>query len=68
MKCPELSFEFCILSFILFSGPDGKDIHSGERETNGKYTFAAHLDGLYKYCFSNKVSERSFPLALSKIA
>ena len=37
------------------AGPDGKDIHSGERETNGKYTFAAHLGGLYKYCFSNQV-------------
>ena len=38
-----------------FSGPDGKDIHVGERESNGKYTFAAHQDGVYKYCFSNQV-------------
>ena len=29
-------------------GPDGKLIHSGDRETNGKYTFAAHIDGHYR--------------------
>merc|ERR1719445_503658 len=41
---------------VRIEGPDGKDIHSGERESNGKYTFAAHQDGVYKYCFSNQMS------------
>ena len=40
---------------VRIEGPDGGIVHSGERESNGKYTFAAHLDGVYKYCFSNKV-------------
>uniref|UniRef100_V5H1B3 Transmembrane emp24 domain-containing protein n=1 Tax=Anoplophora glabripennis TaxID=217634 RepID=V5H1B3_ANOGL len=37
-------------------GPDGKTIYQGERETSGKYTFAAHAQGVYTYCFSNKMS------------
>nr|CAD7429505.1 unnamed protein product [Timema monikensis] len=37
-------------------GPDGKIIYQGERETSGKYTFAAHMAGVYSYCFSNKMS------------
>ena len=38
------------------TGPDQKVIYSGERETNGKYAFAAYMDGTYHYCFSNKMS------------
>merc|ERR1712036_129689 len=41
---------------VRIEGPDGRTVHSGERESNGKYTFAAHLDGVYKYCFSNQMS------------
>lgn len=37
-------------------GPDGKIIYQGERETSGKYTFAAHMEGVYTYCFSNQMS------------
>ncbi|PSN56727.1 Transmembrane emp24 domain-containing protein [Blattella germanica] len=37
-------------------GPDGKIIYQGERETSGKYTFAAHMGGVYTYCFSNQMS------------
>lgn len=42
--------------FLKIYGPDGKIIHSGDRESNGKYTFAAHMDGKYSYCFSNAMS------------
>jgi len=41
---------------IKIVGPDNKAIHTGERESNGKYTFSAHTDGIYTYCFSNKMS------------
>lgn len=39
-----------------FLGPDGKVIHQEERASSGKYTFAAHMDGSYNYCFGNKMS------------
>merc|ERR1711971_1501455 len=41
---------------VRIEGPDGRTVHSGERESNGKYTFAAHMEGVYKYCFSNQMS------------
>ena len=41
---------------VNIEGHDGRDIHSDVRESNEKYTFATHLDSVYKYCFSNKMS------------
>nr|CAG4635055.1 EOG090X0D99 [Alona affinis] len=37
-------------------GPSGQTIESGERVSNGKYAFKADIDGVYTYCFSNKMS------------
>lgn len=36
--------------------PAGNIIYQGERESSGKFTFAAHTEGKYTYCFSNKMS------------
>ncbi|ESO95522.1 hypothetical protein LOTGIDRAFT_203874 [Lottia gigantea] len=55
-----LSFEVAEGGFldidVKMYGPDGKVIHSVDRESSGKYTFAAYMDGIYKYCFGNKMS------------
>lgn len=37
-------------------GPGGNSLYNGERESNGKFTLNAEIDGVYKYCFGNKMS------------
>lgn len=44
--------------------PDGKSMYSGERESNGKYTFNAPMSGMYKYCFGNKMSSMTPKLVM----
>ena len=52
-----LIFNFPVfISLWQIRGPDQKVIYTGERESNGKYAFAAYMDGTYHYCFSNKMS------------
>jgi hypothetical protein len=36
---------------VKITAPDGKVIYQGERESSGKYTFAAKDAGVYTYCF-----------------
>uniref|UniRef100_A0A1B6G435 GOLD domain-containing protein n=1 Tax=Cuerna arida TaxID=1464854 RepID=A0A1B6G435_9HEMI len=41
---------------VTVHGPDGREVHGGSRETNGKFTFTAYQEGKYKFCFSNQMS------------
>ena len=49
---------------VTITGPDHKVIHREERVSNGKYTFAAHMDGDYNYCFSNQMSTMTHKVGL----
>lgn len=41
---------------ITIRGPDNAIIHQADRETSGRFAFAAHSHGVYTYCFSNMMS------------
>ncbi|CAL8106898.1 unnamed protein product [Orchesella dallaii] len=41
---------------LKITGPDGEELISRERETNGKIAFSAAKTGAYTFCFSNKMS------------
>jgi hypothetical protein len=41
---------------VKITGPDDKVIHQEDRASSGKYTFASHVEGVYTYCFGNKMS------------
>ncbi|CAG9770060.1 unnamed protein product [Ceutorhynchus assimilis] len=49
-------------------GPDAKVIYEEERQTSGKYSFAAHFPGIYTFCFSNKMSTMTPKVVMFDVA
>uniref|UniRef100_A0AC35U3N2 GOLD domain-containing protein n=1 Tax=Rhabditophanes sp. KR3021 TaxID=114890 RepID=A0AC35U3N2_9BILA len=46
---------FVDISYTI-TGPTGEVLSKGERETSGKQTLVATMDGVYNFCLSNKMS------------
>lgn len=72
LKISGLTFEIADGGFldidVRITGPNGANIYQGERETSGKYSFAAHTSGVYTYCFSNKMSTRTPKIVMFNMA
>lgn len=49
-------------------GPDAKVVYEDERQTSGKYSFAAHFPGIYTFCFSNKMSTMTPKVVMFDVA
>lgn len=41
---------------IQLKAPDNRIVYNAEKQTEGKYSFVAHVDGEYSFCFSNRMS------------
>ena len=41
---------------VTITGPDNHILRDGGRERMGQYEFTSYADGVYRYCFSNKIS------------
>jgi len=52
---------------IQLKAPNGRIVYNAEKQTEGKYSFVAHVDGEYSFCFSNRMSTLT-PKAVSFMA
>ena len=43
-------------------GPDDKAVYNAQKQSDGKFTFAGQQKGIYRICFSNKMSSVSAKL------